>query len=103
MSERLTIEVAFAIREEQRLIEIEVAAGTSAADAVAQSAVLQGFDVDRATLRLGIWGNPVDDDYTLREGDRLEIYRPLTIEPKEARRLRAVRDSARVPGRGGSR
>ncbi|WP_256489228.1 RnfH family protein [Dyella lutea] len=41
--------------------------------------------------RVGVFGRRVDDDFVLGDGDRLELYRPLTADPKEARRRRAAR------------
>jgi len=63
--------------------EFCVAAGTSLAQALRQSGVV--FD---AGLKVGIWGRVMPQDTLLRDRDRIEIYRPLTVDPKEARRLR---------------
>ena len=49
-------------------------------------------------LQLGVWGKPVDATHFLRDGDRLEIYRPLTVDPKVARRERFVRQGAKGAG-----
>ena len=64
------------------LRELSVPAGATVADALR----LAGFDP--AGQQLGIWGRLCDAHTLLREGDRVEIYRPLTVDPKEARRLR---------------
>lgn len=64
-------------------LEFTVAAGTSLAQALAQSGVV--FD---PALKIGIWGRVMPLDTLLRDRDRIEIYRPLTVDPKEARRLR---------------
>lgn len=50
-------------------------------------------------LSLGLWGRLCAPDTVLREGDRLELLRPLTVDPKEARRLRYRRDGMRKPVR----
>jgi hypothetical protein len=47
-------------------------------------------DASIAHLPTGIWGRPVERDETLADGDRVEVYRELEIDPKEARRLRAL-------------
>ncbi|MFT7724702.1 MAG: RnfH family protein [Roseateles sp.] len=57
-------------------------------------------------LRVGIWGRVRPLDTPLRERDRIEVYRPLTVDPKEARRLRYARRGERIvsrhrPGRPG--
>jgi uncharacterized protein len=50
---------------------------------------LQQFaQIDLATARLGVWGKPCETVRLLRERDRVEIYRPLSVDPKEARRVR---------------
>jgi putative ubiquitin-RnfH superfamily antitoxin RatB of RatAB toxin-antitoxin module len=46
---------------------------------------------DLAALQAGVWGKPVARDHRVREGDRVELYRPLEIDPKEARRLKVGR------------
>jgi len=48
--------------------------------------------------RIGVWGKPVVANRVLAEGDRLEIYRPLTVDPKVARRERFVRQGAKTAG-----
>ena len=93
----INIEVAYAMPESQILLDITVPLGTTAMQAVEQSGVLQQFPkIDLATSKLGIFarvlgtqGTPEPNMYELREGDRVEIYRPLILDPKEIRRRRA--------------
>ena len=86
----LRIEVAYALREEQVLLELEMAEGTTARQAVERSGILRRFpDIDLAQASLGIFGRVVSPDTPLRDGDRVEIYRPLIADPKQARRTRA--------------
>jgi uncharacterized protein len=70
------------------LMALQLAAGSTVLDAVRASglAVQHGLALD--SLRLGVWGKPREANALLRERDRVEIYRPLTVDPKEARRLR---------------
>jgi putative ubiquitin-RnfH superfamily antitoxin RatB of RatAB toxin-antitoxin module len=90
----LRIEVVYALREEQVLLELEVAEGTTARQAIERSGILQRFpEIDLDQVNLGIFGQVVSPDAGLRDGDRVEIYRPLTAEPKQARRERAQRRS----------
>jgi len=59
-------------------------------EAILLSRIAEEFpEIDTATARLGIFGRPVTPDTVLGDSDRVEIYRPLAIDPKEARRRRA--------------
>lgn len=87
MAELLKIEVAFATPERQRLMMLEVEAGTSVEEAIVLSGIAAKFDDENlADLPVGVWGREVSRDYRLKNGDRVEIYRSLLIEPREARR-----------------
>lgn len=93
MAERITVEVVFAGAEGSVRRRVELAAGSTvmqAIDASAIAAELQGDAIDPA--RLGIFSRRVSPDEVLRDGDRVEIYRSLTLDPKEARRKRAGKD-----------
>jgi putative ubiquitin-RnfH superfamily antitoxin RatB of RatAB toxin-antitoxin module len=73
-------------------VGLEVARGSNAFDAIRASGVLERHaEIDISTQAVGIWGRAAALDSLLAEGDRIEIYRPLTMNPKEARRLRATR------------
>jgi putative ubiquitin-RnfH superfamily antitoxin RatB of RatAB toxin-antitoxin module len=88
--ESIVVEVAYGTAERQALIELEVPRGTSVMEAVLLSRIAEQFpEIDIATARLGIFGRPVTPDTVLGDSDRVEIYRPLAIDPKEARRRRA--------------
>ena len=69
-----------------REVRVELAAGSTIGDAVRASGLLGDHRIE---LDLGVFNHPRKQDAPLREGDRVEIYRPLTIDPKEARRIRA--------------
>lgn len=94
---RLRVEVAFALPERQRLVTLEVPEGTSARQAVSLARLEAHFpELPPSTFReadLGIFGRRLRDPEheALREGDRVEVYRPLQIDPKAARAERAVR------------
>ena len=86
----LQIEVAYA--EPQRAIvkTFRMAPDSRVADALRQAALDPDFGgVNLENPALGIFGRVVGADYPLKEGDRIEIYRPLTADPKTARRARA--------------
>lgn len=92
----IAIEVALAFPKEQHLIKVMVPRGTSMQRAVKLSGIFDKFSVMPDDVRqmehgMGIFGKEVKDteDYELKAGDRIEIYRPLLIDPKEARISRA--------------
>lgn len=89
---RLKIEVVYALRGEQALIVLEVGEGASVREAIERSGILQRYpEIELARGRVGIFGRQVELDASLRDGDRVEIYRPLVADPKQARRERAER------------
>ncbi|MES2917144.1 MAG: RnfH family protein [Pseudomonadota bacterium] len=101
-AEAISIEVAYGLPAEQVLLTLTVPAGTTLRQAVRLSRLAERFpEIDPDHAPLGIFGklekNP--DQRELRAGERVEIYRPLLIDPKEARRLRAERAKARREAR----
>jgi putative ubiquitin-RnfH superfamily antitoxin RatB of RatAB toxin-antitoxin module len=88
----LRVEVACSPRAgEVQTVTLQLAVGASVADALQASGLLLRHGLDIAVLRVGVWGRPCDLQTVLRDHDRVEIYRPLTVDPKEARRLRYQR------------
>lgn len=85
MRARLHVEVVYALARAQDIVALQLPEGSSAGDAVAASGLAA------AGARLGIGGREVNPAQALRDGDRVEILRPLALDPKEARRLRARR------------
>jgi uncharacterized protein len=88
----IAIEVAYALAERQKLLRLQVPAGTT----VRQAARLSGMDsyfpgLDLSSCALGIFGKAVSqaDERVVLEGERVEIYRPLLADPKEVRKQRA--------------
>ncbi len=85
----LEIEIVYGLADRQRLETLQVVEGTTARAAVLQSGIAEHFpEVNLHTAPLGIFGKRVKDETVLRQRDRIEIYRPLLIDPKEARRRR---------------
>lgn len=83
----IVVEVVFATPATQSLIECKVESGMSVADALERSGIYAVFaDVELRDMPVGIWGHPVDRDRLVQHGDRIEIYRRLEIDPREARR-----------------
>ncbi len=102
-TETIRVEVAYALPEKQLLLSLDIAPGTTLAEAIAQSGIekeFPGLEIDPA--RVGIFGNKARLEDELRSGDRVEIYRPLIADPKEARRKRAelAKEKAKTKKRG---
>ncbi|HEX7953795.1 MAG TPA: RnfH family protein [Burkholderiales bacterium] len=87
---KIRVEVVHAYAHEQIVIALELEQGALVADALA-AARLQGLFPDGlpADVDTGIWGRPASPGSELRDRDRVEIYRPLVADPKQARRRRA--------------
>ena len=87
MAETIEVEVAFALPEKQVLISLEVAPGSTVADVLSQCGIAERFpNMPFDTLDVGIWGHIVDRQSRVNPGDRVEIYRPLLLDPRDARR-----------------
>ena len=116
--EILNIEVVFATAERQELVALSVPPGTTAGAAIELSGIRDRFPglID-SRVSIGVWGRVTGGDRQLNDGDRVEIYRELVLDPREARRLLAeqgrsmnqgelpgsTRDSDSIPGRRRSR
>ena len=85
----LDIEVVYALPDEQVVVRVALPHGATAADAVERSGLRMRFPAIAADAKLGIYGRIVAGDTRLTAGDRVEIYRPLIADPKQARRRRA--------------
>lgn len=86
----LWVEVAYATPDRQVIVRVEVAAGCTAAQAIEKSGIREQFpDMKVEPNAVGIFSRKVSLDQELKGGDRVEIYRPLIADPKEARRARA--------------
>lgn len=100
MSDKIKIEVVYALPHEQTLLTLEVPQGTTLVDAIKLSGILEKHsDIDLASNKMGIFGKLGKPDVLLREKDRIEIYRPLIADPKEVRRKRA--EEGKVMKKGG--
>ena len=88
----LTISVAYSPRAgEVDLCELRLPAGSCVADALRESGLAQRYPgLNLAESALGVWGTFVSADQILRDLDRVEVYRPLLVDPKEARRRRQL-------------
>ncbi|MBK7013105.1 MAG: RnfH family protein [Xanthomonadales bacterium] len=88
-SETIRVEVAYAEPARQFLRALDLPRGSTADDAIAASNVAGECAIDPSALLVGIWSKIVAGDTPVQEGDRVELLRPLEIDPKEARRKRA--------------
>lgn len=92
MDERdlIEIEVAYAQPQVQSVLTLKVPVGTTVMEAITRSGIsAQSAEGDWSTSVVGICGKRVSLETVLREHDRIEIYRPLIADPKQARRKRA--------------
>jgi len=90
MSNEITIEVAYAAAHNQTILHLRVKSGTTVGEAIKQSGILGQYpEIDLGLNKVGIFGKLARTDTLLRDRDRVEIYRALIADPKEARRRRA--------------
>lgn len=95
--EMINVEVAYALPHRQKIIALLVEPETTAVEAVRRSGIVKVFpEIDIETAKMGLFGQSLGTkglkpaaEYHLKAGDRIEIYRPLVADPKEARRRRA--------------
>ncbi|MCS3454448.1 putative ubiquitin-RnfH superfamily antitoxin RatB of RatAB toxin-antitoxin module [Aeromonas sp. BIGb0405] len=98
MPDALNIEVVYALPDRQTVLALRVGAGTSVQAAIEQSGILAKHpEIDLAVNKLGIYSRLAKGSDLLQDGDRIEIYRPLTADPKEMRKKRA--EKAKEEGR----
>jgi hypothetical protein len=90
--QKITVEVAYALPDKQMIIPVTVDSGTTVYEAAVQSGIADHFDgIDFENDKMGIFSKTVRDPKTevLKAGDRVEIYRPLLVDPKASRLKRA--------------
>jgi putative ubiquitin-RnfH superfamily antitoxin RatB of RatAB toxin-antitoxin module len=99
---RVSIEVAYAMPDRQAILPISVPAGTTALRAIELSGIREKFSGIEKQPIVGIFSHKVGLDYIMQEGDRLEIYRPLLVDPKEVRRRKAEEQKSKNRNLAGS-
>ena len=100
MPTMLRVEVIYALRNRQVLLAFEVEEETTVKEAIESSGILRRFpEVDLIRMPVGIFGRATRLDARLRDGDRIEIYRPLIADPKQARHARVKRGGTTRRGR----
>ncbi|MBL4826503.1 MAG: RnfH family protein [Spongiibacteraceae bacterium] len=94
----IKVEVSYALEYKQRIIALEVESECTVYDAAVLSGICQQFPgLNLENVKLGIFGKVVSKprQQVLKEGDRVEIYRPLIADPKEVRKARAAKLKAK--------
>jgi len=87
---KIKVEVAFARPDGQLILAVDVPAEATVEEIVKLSGIMEKFpEIDLAVNKVGVFGKLTKLTNTLREGDRIEIYRKLIADPKEVRRKRA--------------
>ena len=95
-AELLRVEVAYCPQPGvAELVPLRLPAGATVADAVQQCGLLSRHGLALETVKVGVWSRVKDMQTVLRDRDRVELYRPLLVDPKEARRQRYKRQKAR--------
>lgn len=97
----ITVEVVYALPEEQTLLAFTVEDQTDIKTAIQQSGILEKHpEINLETAKVGIFGKIAKMSQPLREKDRIEIYRPLIADPKEVRKKRAAEGKVLKKGGG---
>jgi putative ubiquitin-RnfH superfamily antitoxin RatB of RatAB toxin-antitoxin module len=89
-ADTIAVKVVYALPDRQRLIALQVPQGTTVQEAIERSGLMHEFpEIDVGRQKIGVFGKRVSPQRVLSAGERVEIYRPLIADPKEARRQRA--------------
>lgn len=102
MSAKLSIDVCYALPDAQTLIGVELAPGATLRQAIDASGILARHpEIDLTKLKVGVYGKLKPLDAVLADHDRVEIYRPLVVDPKLARQRRVdkTRKEGSIEGR----
>jgi len=98
----IVVSVVYAAPEHQEVIDVSVPQGATLRQAIEVSGLVQRHGLDTTTLRAGVYGQLKRLDDALEAGDRVEIYRPLLVDPMTARRQRAAAKASKA-GQGRTR
>lgn len=102
VNDATTINVCVIFAPQPRTVtecELQLRQGATLREAIARSQLLDGLDASAvAGLECGVWGRKQPLHQVLREGDRVEVYRALRVDPKEARRQRFAGQGSKVAG-----
>jgi uncharacterized protein len=94
--EEFSVRVAYALADRQVVVQLRVPPGTRVTEVVSRSGLLQQFpEIGASPIVCAIYGRVVEDTYEVRSDDRVEILRPLQVDPKTSRRQAAARARAK--------
>ena len=100
-AEKIRVEVAYALPDQQTIVALTVAADATVQEVIQASGLLDQYpDIDLQKNKVGVFGKLGKLTDTLHAGDRVEIYRPLIADPKEVRKQRAAAGKATKKGAG---
>lgn len=92
----INVEVVYGTAQSVELIQLNIKEGATALEAIQQSGMMHLYpEIEKNEKNIGIYSTLCSENTILKEGDRVEIYRPLTIDPKEIRRKRAVNQKSK--------
>ncbi len=101
MPELISIEVVYPLPQKQEVFSVKLPAGATVRQAIEASGILQKYpEIDLAKNKLGVFAKLTKPDASLRDRDRVEIYRPLIADPKEVRKQRAAEGKVMKKGAG---
>jgi len=97
----MKVEIVYGYTDRQVLLPLDVAENATVEEVIKSSGLLEQFeDIDLKTNKVGVFGKMTKLSANLKEGDRIEIYRPLIADPKEVRRRRAAEGKKMKKGGG---
>lgn len=90
----ITVQVVYALDSQQEIMSVQIPTDSTVKQAIERSGILYKYkQIDLSKNAVGVYGKVVALEHELKEQDRIEIYRPLTIDPMQARRARAALQS----------
>ena len=99
--EMISVDVVYALPKEQRIFPVDLPEPATVGEAIRQSGILGHYvQIDLASAKVGVFGRMVPLEAALRQGDRVEIYRGLSADPKVVRRQRVEKKRRQLQGRG---
>jgi hypothetical protein len=91
----MKIVIVYALQQRQVSLTVDLPDGATIKDAIERSGILEKYrEIDLKTQKVGVYGKISKLDAVLTDGDRIEIYRPITADPKTVRRKNKSDDSS---------
>lgn len=88
---KITVHVVYALVDQQKIFSVQMSTNSTVKQAIERSGILYKYKhIDLSKNAIGVYGKVVTLEQKLKDRDRIEIYRPLTIDPMQARRARAA-------------